>query len=248
MATYELFYWPVLQGRGELIRLFLEDAGIAYVDVARLPEAEGGTSRAVLKLVREGQGKIIPYASPIVRIDGEHLVWQSSNILQVIADREGRLPKDAVARSHLQGLQLTAADLIAEAHDTHHPIATSLTYEEQADAAVLAAQAFVDKRIPNFLWLFEETLLRSEGDYLLGDTCHYADTPLFQAVTGLGYAFPKAMAHYAAEFPHVMALVDKVKARPQIASYLASERRLPFNENGIFRHYDALDLVPDAAD
>ncbi len=195
MARYELFYWPTLQGRGELVRLYLEDAGIPYVDVARQPATAGGGVEAMLKLVREGLGRIVPYASPMVRVDGEYLVWQASNILQVIAEREGLLPADLVARSHLQGLQLTAADLIAEAHDTHHPISTTLTYEEQADSAVLAAQAFVDRRIPNYLWVFEETLLRSEGDYLLGAHCHYADTSLFQTVTGLTYAFPRAMAH-----------------------------------------------------
>lgn len=248
MTTYELFYWPFLQGRGELVRVFFEDAGIDYVDVARQPKTEGGGTEAVLKLVREGQGKIVPYASPIVRIEGEHLVWQSSNILQVVAEREGLLPEGLIARSHLQGLQLTAADLIHEAHDTHHPIATSLTYEEQAEAAAEAAQAFIDQRIPNFLWMFEETLLRSGGDYLLGEDATYADTTLFQAIAGLTYAFPKAMAHYGDQFAHVMAHAEKVKQRPMLAAYLASDRRLPFNEQGIFRHYDALDLLPAAAD
>ena len=40
--VYELHYWPRIQGRGEFVRLALEQAGAEYVDVARGPKSSGG--------------------------------------------------------------------------------------------------------------------------------------------------------------------------------------------------------------
>jgi glutathione S-transferase len=237
--AYELHYWPGIQGRGEFVRLALEEAGAAYVDVARQPKDEGGGEGALVRHMREMRPP--PFAPPILVADGE-VISQTANILAFLGARHDLAPADEAGRRWVGGLQLTLADVVAEAHDAHHPISSSLYYEDQKDAAKQRAEAFRQERIPKYLGYFERILAAGgEGAGLAGEAVCYADLSLFQVVRGLDYAFPKAMAALGPKIAAVRALADRIERRPNIAAYLQSERRIPFNEQGIFRHYPELD-------
>jgi len=233
--AYELFYWPGIQGRGEFVRLALEEAGAPYVDVARGP---GGMD--AMRAILRGEGaRLAPFAPPFLR-DGDVLVAQTANVLAYLAPRLGLVAHDEVSRAEALQVQFTIADLIDEAHDSHHPISVGLYYEDQKAAAKRRAAAFIAERIPKFLGWLERGLER-RGPFLLGDAVSYPDLSAFQAVCGLTYAFPNAMGPILRRAPRLVELRDRVQERPRIAAYLASERRIPFNEHGIFRHYPALD-------
>jgi glutathione S-transferase len=238
--AYELFYWPKIQGRGEFIRLALEDAGASYVDVARGPEG----AQAILRVLRgEGFEGPAPFAPPVLR-DGSLVIAQVANVLQYLAPRLGLAPADEAGRHRALMLQLTVTDLVAEVHDTHHPVGTSLYYEDQTVEARRRAAGFVKDRLPKYLGYFERALARNgAGEHLVGDAASHVDLSLFQVVEGLRYAFPRAMAAVEPTVPRVVALRDRVASRPGVAAYLASPRRIAFNEDGIFRRYPALDLV-----
>ncbi len=235
--TYELYYWPGIQGRGEFVRLALEEAGAPYVDVAR--ERGPGRGVAAMMKVLKGGG---PFAPPFLK-DGEIVVSHVANILAYLAPKLGLAPPTEALSRFANGLQLTVTDLVAEVHDTHHPISNGLYYEDQKREAKTRAAAFLDERLPKYLGYFEGVLARNpEGvGHPVGATFTYVDLSLFQLAEGLNYAFPNAMAKFAADYPGLAALRDSVQARPRIAAYLASPRRLAFNEDGIFRHYPALD-------
>lgn len=243
-AQYQLLYWPGIQGRGEFVRLAFEDAGVPYDDVGRLPAAQGGGEPALLRLLEEPGPWLTPLGPPALR-HGRVLVAQTAAILLYVAPRIGAVPRDEASRLRAHQLQLTIADLVAEAHDTHHPIASSLYYEQQRPEAKRRAAAFIAERIPKYLGYLDRALdsnRSGRGRWLVGRACSYADLSTFQVVAGLRYAFPRAMRVYARRFPRLVELHDRVAARPRLAAYLASERRLPFNEEGIFRHYPELDL------
>lgn len=233
---YELYYWPSIPGRGEFVRLALEDAGIDYVDVARRPRGVA----AMEKLLESRSLRRPPFAPPFLRA-GELVIAQTANILLFLGARHGLAPKDEAARLWVHQLQLTIADLVAEAHDTHHPIAASLYYEDQKREAKRRAAFFVSERMPKFLGYFERAL--GANRWLAGARASYADLSLFQVVAGLRYAFPRAMARLERRHRPIGELHDRVAARPRIAAYLASERRLSFNEEGIFRNYPELDAA-----
>ncbi|ABS27692.1 glutathione S-transferase [Anaeromyxobacter sp. Fw109-5] len=242
--TYELLYWPGLQGRGEFIRLAFEDAGVPYVDVGRAPESEGGGVAAIERLLQEPGPWLTPLGPPALR-HGDVLVAQTAAILQYVAPRIGLVPEDEASRLRAHQIQLTLADLVAEAHATHHPVAVSLHYEAQKREAARNAEAFVRERIPLFLRYLDRALDSNPaggGRWLVGTGCSYVDLSTFQVIAGLRYAFPRAMRRHERRCPRLGALHDAVAARPRIAAYLASERRLSFNEWGIFRHYPELDL------
>jgi glutathione S-transferase len=232
----ELYYWPTIQGRGEFVRLLLEDAGADYVDVAR---TKGGMARMMRFLGGDERGAL-PFAAPFVRVDGT-IVSQTANVLAFLAPRLGRVPEDEAGRAEVAQVQLTIADLLGEVHDTHHPIAGSLYYEDQRREAKRRAQAFVKERLPKYLGWLEDVLARNAAEWLVGRECTYADLSAFQMVEGLRYAFPNAMARLEPKHPRLIALRDRVAKRPRLAAYLASSRRIPFNQDGIFRHYPALD-------
>jgi glutathione S-transferase len=242
--TYELFYWPGIQGRGEFVRLALEDAGVSYEDVARKAQAEGGGVPALMKMMRGGGTEgLEPFAPPFLRA-GTLVIAHTANILMYLAPRLGLVPEDERSRLHAHQLQLTVADFAAEVHDVHHPIAVSLYYEDQKAEAARRAVAFVGERIPKYLGYFERVLERNGGTQLLSDAHTYVDLSAFQMLAGLTYAFPRAMARLAPKFPRLHELRARVAARPRLAAYLASARRLPFNLHGLFRHYPELDGEP----
>lgn len=234
--AYELYYWPGIQGRGEFIRLTLEDAGARYVDVARTP---GGMAK-MTRLMQRGDGGVLPFAPPFLR-SGRVLVAQTANVLLFLGPRLGLAPNDERGQLGVHQVQLTIADLVAEAHDTHHPIAVSLYYEDQKREAKRRAASFVAERMPKYLGWLERVLDANGGRVLVGRRVSYADLSAFQVVEGLSYAFPRAMKRVARRVPRLLALRDRIAKRPRIAAYLASERRLPFGEEGIFRHYAELD-------
>jgi glutathione S-transferase len=248
LRPYELFYWPGIQGRGEFVRLAFEAAGVPYVDVGRLPASRGGGSAVVARLLKVSGPWLTPLGPPALR-HGDVLVAQTAAILQWLSPRLGLVPRPEASRLRAHQIQLTIADLVAEVHDTHHPIAVSLYYEDQRREAARRVPFFVRERIPMFLRYLDHTLDSNpagKGRWLVGGGLSYVDLSTFQVVAGLRYALPRAMARQERRVPRLGALHDRVAALPRIAAYLASERRIPFNESGIFRHYPELDLnIPE---
>lgn len=240
--AYELYYWPTIQGRGEFVRLALEEAAAEYVDVARLPPHGGMGMPALMRLLENGTNGNPPFAPPFLKA-GELVIGQTANILLFLGQRLGLAPRAAEGRLWAHQLQLTVADFISEVHDTHHPIASSLYYEEQKAAAKKRAADFTSERLPKFLGYFEkviETNPRRSG-CMVGARLTYVDLSMFQIVEGLRYAFPRVMARVERDYPRLIELHDRIAQLPNITAYLSSERRLPFSEEGIFRHYAELD-------
>jgi glutathione S-transferase len=239
----ELYYWPGIPGRGEFIRLALEEAGAGWVDMARLGGGRG--TAAMLRIMDGEEAGTLPFAPPFVRIDGA-VVSQTGCVLATLAPRLGLVPDDERLRTEALQIQLTIADLVGEVHDTHHPIAGSLYYRDQKAEAARRARLFVRDRLPRHLGWLERVLERnraSRGRWLVGAERTYVDLSAFQVIDGLRHAFPNAMARIAPRIPLLLALRDRVAARPRIAAYLASRRRLSFNQQGIFRHYRELDAA-----
>src|SRR5262252_4222240 len=230
---YELYYWPTIQGRGEFVRLALEELGESYIDVARKPNRNGGVP-AMMTMLNGKRIKHPPFAPPFLK-SGELIIGQTANILLFLGMRHGLAPRNDAGRLWAHQLQLTIADLVVEAHDTHHPIASGLYYEDQRREAKRRTADFLQNRAPKFMRYFEHVLKCSGATYLLGRRITYADLSLFQVIEGLRYAFPKAMTRLEKKIPRVVALHDSVAGRPRIAAYLTSERRIAFNEQGIFR-------------
>ena len=242
-VSYQLYYWPNIQGRGELVRLALEDAGAPYVDVARLPAKDGGGVRAMTKLMRSPGSALEPFAPPFLRA-GEMLIAQTANILLFLAPRHGLVPADEASRIQAHQLQLTITDLLVEVHDTHHPVGSSLYYEDQKPEAARRAGEFLKERLPKHLGYLERVLSRAGGQHFVGGGHSYVDLSVFQVMEGLSYAFPRAMKRLAPSVSLLRDLAGRVASRPRIAAYLASPRRIAFNEQGIFRHYPELDTDP----
>lgn len=239
---YELYYWPGIQGRGEFIRLALEEADADYVDVARRSERSGMGMPALMRFLESTEAACPPFAPPFLKA-GDQVIGQTANILLFLGARLGLAPDDEAGRLWVHQLQLTIADLVSEAHDTHHPIASGLYYQDQKPEALRRAADFTGARLPKFLDYFESVLERNPhgGEHLVGPALTYADLSMFQVIAGLRYAFPRAMKRLEPGYPRLIALHDRVASRKRIARYLGSARRLPFNNDDVFRHYKELD-------
>ena len=233
---YQLFYWPEIQGRGEFVRLALEDAGAAYDDVAR---KSGGLDR-MMAMMEGTREKHPPFAPPFLKA-GKLVIAQVANILSYLGPRLRLAPREEASRLWLHQLQLTVADFVKEIHDTHHPVGSGLYYEDQKPEAKRYADNFLDERVPKYLGYFETVLRKSGGPYLAGRKVSYVDLSIFQLIEGLRYAFPQAMKDMETKISGLVAVRDKVAERSGIKAYLASPRRIAFNEMGIFRHYAELD-------
>jgi glutathione S-transferase len=241
---YELYYWPTIQGRGEYVRLALEEAGASYRDVARESGRRAGVP-ALLRYLDSTRLERPPFAPPFLK-SGKLVVGQTANILHYLGPRHGLVPSNTAGRIWAHQLQLTIADFVTEVHDTHHPIASGLYFEEQRKEARRRAADFLKHRAPKYLGYFESLFAphSSRGGYVLGTKLTYVDLSLFQIIAGLSYAFPRAMVKAARRYPRLFAVHGRVAERPRIAAYLASPRRIPFNNEGIFRHYPELDSMP----
>lgn len=243
---YELFYWPGIQGRGEFVRLALEAAGAPYVDVAREKGAGRGVKGMTARL--EGGAPHTPFAPPFLR-DGDIVVSHVANILHYLGPKLGLAPKGEAGRIFAHGLQLTITDFVAEIHDTHHPISNELYYEEQKTEAKARAAAFLQHRVPKYFGYFERVIGDNPagGAHAVGGALTTVDLSLFQVWAGLAYAFPRAFAGADKLYPALAALAKSVAEQKNVAAYLASDRRIPFNESGVFRHYPELDPAPAKA-
>ncbi|WJH40973.1 glutathione S-transferase [Aliirhizobium terrae] len=237
---YELYYWDGIQGRGEFVRLALEDAGVKYLDKGRTSPG----AQTMMEYLKGGHAhEQMPFAPPFLK-DGDLVVSHVANILFYLGPKLGLVPNDEAARYFANGLQLTITDFVAEVHDTHHPISTGDYYEEQKAEAKARSTSFIKDRIPKFLGYFERIIAKNpeKSGFALGKQPSYVDLSLFQVMEGLAYAFPKAMKAVAADYPKLAALRDVVAKRPNVETYLGSSRRLAFSESGIFRHYPELDI------
>lgn len=241
--AYELHYWPTIQGRGEFVRLALEAAGAPYIDVARGDEGAGQGLQAMMGRLQDDTEIHPPFAPPFLK-DGGVLVGQTAAILQYLAPQLKLVARSEPARVWTQQIQLTIADMVSEAHDTHHPVGAGLYYEDQKPEALRRAKEFCAVRLPKFLSWFESILLRNPAGprHLVGGKLSYADLSLFQLVEGLTYAFPKATQGQLSKTPGVVQLHARVAAGAKVSAYLRSPRRLPFNEEGLFRRYPELDI------
>ncbi|TFF25558.1 glutathione S-transferase [Jiella endophytica] len=240
--TYDLYYWPGLPGRGEYVRLVLEAAGAEYRDMARLDRSQGGGVEAMFAFIRGAKGPRRPLAPPFL-VDGDIILSQTAVIVAFLGERHGLAPDLEADRMFARSIAATTADFVGEAHDTHHPLGVALYYEDQKAEAARRAEAFRNERMAKFLGWYEALIGDNPAgsSYLAGDALSYADLGLFQTVEGLRYAFPRRMKTLSPDYPLVMALCDRVAAGPRISAYLGSDRRTPFNEDGIFRHYPELD-------
>ena len=236
MAPYKLWYWPSIQGRGEFVRLPMEAAGIAYIDCAR----EQGADALVKDM--KARKPFEPFAPPYLDTS-TMVIAQVAHILTWLADAHGLAPRDEPTLFWTIQLQLTVSDFVAEAHNTHHPVALDEYYEQQKEEAKLYAEGFREKRMPKFLGYFDRATSALDGDFVAGDQWSPIDTSLFQLVEGLRYAFPKRMKAIEGDYPALIALHDRVAELPGIVAYLKSDRRIAFNEDGIFRHYPELDAA-----
>jgi glutathione S-transferase len=238
---YQLFYWPSIPGRGEFVRLALEQAGAVYDDVARMRGRDKGVA-ALMRGLDDSRNPFAPFAPPYLQA-GKRVIGQTANILLFLGARHGLAPGDEGGRLWAHQLQLTIADFVGEVHDVHHPVGSSLYYEDQKREARRYAQQFREERIPKYLGYFERVLKRNPrgSRFMVGARLGYVDLSMFQVMAGLDYAFPNAMAQSRRRYPLLRALAARVATQPHIAAYLASPRRLVFNNEGIFRHYAELD-------
>ncbi len=239
---YELYYWPGIQGRGEFVRLALEEGGAEYIDIALVPEEQGGGVPAMMKFLEGAEIACPPFAPPFLKA-GAKLIGQTANILLFLGPRLGLAPRDQGARLWVHQLQLTLADFVLEIHDTHHPLGGTLYYEEQKREAQRRSREFLAQRLPKYLGYFERVLERNPDSdkWMAGARLSYVDLSMAQVVAGLRYAFPAASAKALRACPRLRALHDAVFARPRIKRYVASGRRLAFNNEDLFRRYPELD-------
>lgn len=239
---YELHYWPTIQGRGEFVRLALEYAAIEYSDVARGPTSAGGGEEALMESLQRADKHRAPFAPPYLKTV-DMVIGQTANILLFLGNRHALAPVDEAGWLWAHQLQLTIADFVVEAHDTHHPLGVTLYYEDQQAEAKRRTNEFLQHRVPKFFGYFERVIERNAdgGEWMVGDETTYVDLSMFQVIEGMRYAFPRAMERLESDYPRLVDLHARVAGLPRIAAYLKSPRRVAFNEDDIFRRYAALD-------
>ncbi|CAK7218309.1 hypothetical protein SBRCBS47491_003466 [Sporothrix bragantina] len=256
-ATYKLIYWPGLPGRGEHVRLAFEEAGVVYEDTAMHEDAvQTVLAQISTDNLATGSAPNVPPLAPPILEHGDLTISQTSNILMYLAPQlnlaANTSSDDPNAIYRLNALVLTALDgLSNEVHDSHHPICTSLYFKDQRTEAIRSSKQYVKERLPKFLGYFERVLKAqaerdAENKWLYGTEFTYADLVLFQCLDGTSHQFPRAVKQLreGGEYERLFALYEAVKQRPNIAAYLASERRQAYGE-GIYRYYKELDVVPD---
>ncbi|KAG5926470.1 hypothetical protein E4U53_003074 [Claviceps sorghi] len=245
-APYELIYWPGVPGRGEFIRLLFEEAGVPYQDTAKKESEAVSRVMALTDADNKGDKSNVPaMACPALK-HGHVTLSQTPNILLYLAPKLGLAPAAGDAMYQLNQLVLTILDFLSnEVHDTHHPIGTSATYEDQKPEAAKRAESFKTERLPKFLAYAQRVLdgeASGEGPWLHGGKLTYADLVLFQGIHGTEFAFPNTMKKMrdSGKYDGVFNLFKAVGERPNIKEYLASDRRASYS-HGIWRHYPELD-------
>ena len=120
------------------------------------------------------------------------------------------------------------------------PTSISRTRDKEAKAR---SAAFLQHRVPKYLGYFERVLSDNPAGpaHAVGADLTTVDLSLFQIWAGMAYAFPHAFADAGKLYPALAALTKSVAEQKNVAAYLASDRRIPFNESGIFRCYPELD-------
>ena len=239
---YQLYYWSHVQGRGEVIRLALEEAGVDYTDVAREQNSEEESRNVILNVLQDKTLSRVPFAPPFL-VDGGIMIAQAANILLYLSDKIGLAPPDEPGRIFAHQIQLTVTDFLMEVHDTHHPISNAMYYEDQVEEAKMRSANFIENRIPKHMAYYQNILNNNptKSKWLIGETLTYPDLSIFQIVEGLRYAFPNAFSEVEKHYPKIIALRDAISIQPNTAKYLTSKRRIPFNNMGVFRHYPELD-------
>ena len=238
-----LYYWPDIQGRGEFVRLALEQANVAYVDVARSSPKRSDVD-PIIDILENGFAKKPNFAPPIIK-DGNLVISQTAAILQHLGPKLNLVGKTYEERLFAQQLQLTLCDFLTEIHDTHHPIGSELYYEEQIQEAKRKTRHFLSFRLPKYLNYFELTLSNNpyHSGWLIGESLSYPDLSIFQIFEGLHYSFPQTIDPLLkSTYPWCAQLRSKVSQQNNISAYLKSNRRIDFNEMGIFRSYPELDF------
>ncbi|KAI0205629.1 glutathione S-transferase protein-like protein [Astrocystis sublimbata] len=262
-APYELIYWCSCPARGEHIRLALEEAGAPYSDTLSLGMEK--CWKKVEEYIADdymGESGNPPYYAPPFFKHGSLMISQTSNILMYLGPRLGLSGSKEGDAYRVNALALTALDgLSDEVHQTHHPIAHDLFWEDQKEESRRCSKEWVKDRLPKHLGFWDKVLKcekalpgawsmgeseASPGPWLLGDTFTYADLVLFQCIDGVLFAFPRAMkqAKDSGKYDRVFQLHDAVAARPNIAAYLSSNRRQEYNI-GIYRYYEENDVLPE---
>jgi glutathione S-transferase len=237
---YTLYYWPGIQGRGEFVRLALEESGANYADTALLKEKDGGGVKAMMAFMQGPGVRRVPFAPPFLK-SGRLLIGQTANILRYLGPRHGLAPRDESGQMWVHQLQLTLADLITEIHNTHHPVAASLYFEDQKAEARRSAAEVKANRLPKYLDYFDRIIERNgSGPWMVGRRICYADLTLAQVLVGMAYAFPDTTSKLLRKRPRLERLRETAFARPRIRRYLASGRRLAFNNDDLFRSYPEL--------
>ena len=235
-----MYYTASNQGRGEFVRLAFEETGTDYVDVARL-SGPGQGPEAVTRFIQDAGVEHPPFAQPFLKA-GKLVIGQTANILLYLGPRLGLAPRAEGGRLWVHQLQLTVSDLLKEIQDTHHPVAHGLYFEEQKTEALTYTRHFLAERLPKYLGYFERVLGGAQGRaHMVGSSLSYADLSMFQLFEGLRFSFPQTMRRVEPAYPGFVALHDGIATRPNIAAYLKSARRIPFNDRGIFRHYPELE-------
>ncbi|KAI0012376.1 glutathione S-transferase protein-like protein [Xylariaceae sp. FL0662B] len=248
-APYELIYYTGVPGRGEHVRLMFEEAGAPYEDTQFL-SFDKARETVTHWLGAGGHGNPKYFAPPLFK-HGDLVMSQTPNILLYLGPKLGLAGSREDDVYRVNALALTALDgLCNEVHDSHHPIAVMLPYEDQKEESLRRSQYWIKNRLLTHLEYWQKALVGDKetgGPWLLGTTLTYADLVLFQCLDGTTYAFPNAMkqARESGKYDRVFELWEAVKARPNIAAYLGSNRRQKYQDWGIYRHYPDNDLAAE---
>src|SRR5258706_12502390 len=90
--VYQLYYWPTIQGRGEFVRLVLEEAGARYADVAR-DSGPGAGVAALLRFLDSRSVRRPPFAPPFLKA-GRLVIGQTAKILRFLGPPRALVAKD----------------------------------------------------------------------------------------------------------------------------------------------------------
>ena len=203
--AYRLFYWEK-RGRGEQIRLLLNELGQEYEDVY-VPMNE-----EFMKLKRQGPGTLYFGSVPMLE-DGDFKLAQGPVIMNYLGRKHGLMPAD------LQPAAKTEA-MVVGAEDMRMAYFRLLGDGREEKQAKFVGGAWNDRWLSAWSGLIE---LNGDTGYLVGSTLTQADLAVWDALDAIITWIDGATF---ASFARVQKFYESIKARPAIASYLASDRRI----------------------